>query len=195
MTDDDVISGILATEGWPAYTNNPNDRGGPTRGGITLATLSQWRGKPCTAKDVESLSEGECRAIYAKRYITDFGFDKIKNEGLRAMVIDAGVLHGQARAGKWLQELVGLTGPDLDGVIGPKSAVLVNRENANALRIRFAVRRVRFIGELLNENAKARKAGKTSKDQALFAEGWCSRSTQDLLDVAAMLRPAIPPAE
>ena len=69
-----IIDTILRREGWPRYTNRPSDRGGPTKGGITLATLASWRKRPVTATDVAALDEAEVRAIYRARYIEEPGF-------------------------------------------------------------------------------------------------------------------------
>ena len=41
----DCLEKILEREGWPKYTDHPDDRGGPTKGGITLGTLRSWRGQ------------------------------------------------------------------------------------------------------------------------------------------------------
>ncbi len=51
-----IIDAILEREG-DTYTNHPKDRGGPTKYGITRATLSAWRGVSVTAKDVKALTE------------------------------------------------------------------------------------------------------------------------------------------
>ncbi|OCO16336.1 hypothetical protein AN684_0205915 [Klebsiella pneumoniae subsp. pneumoniae] len=40
MTADQIIEGILGKEG--GYVNNPNDKGGPTRWGITQTTARAY---------------------------------------------------------------------------------------------------------------------------------------------------------
>nr|WP_222532573.1 glycosyl hydrolase 108 family protein [Azospirillum sp. 412522] len=49
-----IIDTILRREGWPRYTDRPSDRGGPTKGGITLATLTNWRKRPVMRNIAES---------------------------------------------------------------------------------------------------------------------------------------------
>lgn len=186
MSEDAIIDQILVDEGWPKYTNAVADRGGPTKGGVTLGTLSVYRKRPCTADDVMALTETEVRAIYRGLYITGPGFDRIKDSALRREVIDAGVLHGTTRACGWLQEAAGLTGNAVDGAFGKGTEAAVNRCPPAAVLIRFSVERIRFMGQIINNNAKGRRDGKVlpNRDQGLFAEGWLRRATESLLGLA-----------
>ncbi|MGE0109756.1 MAG: glycoside hydrolase family 108 protein [Bdellovibrionales bacterium] len=176
----DILDDILRREGWPTYTNDPSDRGGPTKGGITLATLAAWRGNPVTAEDVRDLGEAEARAIYESEYITKPCFDKITNDLLRAQVVDAGVLHGQSTAIKWLQAIAGVK---TDGCFGPVSQGAVNAMSARDVGIKFAALRIRFIGAIVSKNYQARQSGLTQKDQSRFASGWLNRATAFLDEV------------
>ncbi|HVS03074.1 MAG TPA: glycosyl hydrolase 108 family protein [Thermoanaerobaculia bacterium] len=183
ITDDRILDSILLHEGWPRYTNNPNDRGGPTKGGITLATLNHWRGVPTSTDDLRRLGEDEARLIYSRRYIEGERFHLITDPLLRWHVVDCGVLHGPARAARWLQQAAG---GDLvaDGVIGPRSLKAINGGDAHRIAVRLGCIRIRFLGELINDNAKARRRGETTRDQATFAEGWMVRATS-FLDLEA----------
>lgn len=128
MSIDSIIDGVLSRES-SAYTNDPADRGGPTKYGITQATLARDRGVLVTPEDVQRLTEAEARAIYFRRYVTQPGFGKVAaiDERIGEEVIDAGVLCGQGRAATWLQVALNalnreaLDFPDLteDGDIGP----------------------------------------------------------------------------
>ena len=68
LSEDAIIDGILDAEG-RVYTNRAADRGGPTKFGITIKTLSNWRGRVADAREVELLSEAEPRSIYRKQNI------------------------------------------------------------------------------------------------------------------------------
>ena len=74
LTDDEIIDSIEVSEGWPKYTDHPDDKGGPTKGGITLATLEHWRQRPCDKEDLKQLDRHEARQIYQKMFIDDPGF-------------------------------------------------------------------------------------------------------------------------
>ena len=161
---------------WPRYTNRPSDRGGPTKGGITLDTLSAWRKRPVTAADVEALDEAEVRAIYRSRYIDGPGFSSITDADLRALVIDSGVNHGTGRASTWLQDAVNdVAGRPLlkvDGAVGPKTLAAVNGADAGGLWRSVFAARMRFYGQIITGDA--RKRGRT-EDDALNAAGWLNR--------------------
>lgn len=127
---DDIIDSIIDVEG-PEYTNHPSDKGGPTKFGITLATLSKWRGRPCTAADVQALTEVEARQIYRSIYIVEPRFDQVAtiSPAIAHELVDTGVNMGQGVAAtslqRWLTALNrgGKDYPDLtaDGKIGPKT--------------------------------------------------------------------------
>lgn len=174
-----IIDAILKREGWPRYTNRPSDRGGPTKGGITLDTLTAWRKRPVTAADVEALDEAEVRAIYQSRYIDGPGFAGITDADLRALVIDSGVNHGPGRASTWLQDAVNdVAGRPLlkaDGAVGPKTLSAVNSADAGGLWRSVFAARMRFYGQIITGDA--RKRGRT-EDDALNAAGWLNRLSE-----------------
>ena len=105
------------------YSNVKTDKGGPTKYGITLATLSAHRGKKQTADDVKKLTLDEAEAIYRKSYWSQSGGDLLPT-GLDYANFDTGVNSGPGRANRILQQVVG-TAPD--GVIGGKTLDAVNK--------------------------------------------------------------------
>ena len=93
MTTEDLLTDILRREG--GYVDHPADRGGPTKFGITHATLREWRGRPVTRDDVRALTEEEARAIYRARYVAPF-VDVAPS--LQPQVVDVAVNCGVTRA-------------------------------------------------------------------------------------------------
>ena len=128
MNTDSIIDHIIQVEGH-AYTNNPADRGGPTKYGITQRTLSRVLGHPATPEDVQRLSESDARGIYRKLYVTDPGFDRVGALApeIGFELVDAGVNVGPPRAAEWLQRALNALnrqGRDyadvkVDGDVGP----------------------------------------------------------------------------
>jgi lysozyme family protein len=95
MTDEAILDRILSHEG--GFVNHPLDAGKATNYGITLATLSEWRGKPVTVDDVRSMDVEEARAIYRNRYIRPFDAMALPPE-LKAQVVDIAVNSGVTTA-------------------------------------------------------------------------------------------------
>jgi lysozyme family protein len=98
---DDVITGVMKTEGWDAYTNDPDDAGKETRWGITLASARAY-GYTGPMKD---LPEAVARAIYRKRYVDEPRFAEVFaiEPTLGAKLIDTGVNMGTTVAATFLQ--------------------------------------------------------------------------------------------
>lgn len=127
-TIEQIIDAVLDIE-TEKYTNDPNDAGGPTKWGITLATLEKARGMPTTAAQVEKLTRAEAFEIYRRRYVVEPGFDEIValNSRIGAELVDTGVNMGQPVAATFLQRALnafnqrGALYPDIDvdGVCGP----------------------------------------------------------------------------
>lgn len=172
---DRIIAHLLKVEGWPAFTDNPRDRGGPTKGGITLQTLREWRHDPTLGVEaLKALPQVEAEAIYRQRYIVGPRFDHIADELLRFQVVDAGVMSGPERATRWLQQAAGAVD---DGKFGPQTLASVNGTSGHRLGIAFAVIRIRFLGELI---ARTGRSPDPRDDQDVWASGWLIRCTEFL---------------
>ena len=158
-----VLNEILEREGWPTYTEHPDDRGGPTKGGITLKTLESWRHRKCSTSELKGLTKGEALNILQKRYVECNGIDKLNDTPLKAQVIDDAVLSGPYLAVQDLQRAVGASD---DGVIGPRTLDSVEKygyESAsNQMSVERSLRLARFV--------------KNNPDQLVFLVGWLRRS-------------------
>ena len=155
-----IIEGILRREG--GWVDHPADRGGPTKYGITLRTLSRWRGSRAIAEDVRTLTKEQARRIYRHLFIEKHGFDRIENPRLRVVVVDCAVHHSPARAARWLQKAAGVK---VDGRCGPVTLGAANAAPAKSLRLRVLASRVRSMGATITAD----------HSQAVFAKGWTVR--------------------
>jgi lysozyme family protein len=163
LTDDEIFDGILDREGWPNYTVHPNDRGGPTKGGITLRTLESWRGRRCTRAELARLKKKEALSILKRRYVETNGINRLKDEILREQVIDDAVLSGPMLAVMDLQRGVGA---GVDGIIGPKTMEAIDSMGSHPASIRLSVERSIRLCRHVSENP----------DQVVFLVGWITRS-------------------
>ena len=130
-----ALTFVLAAEGGEKITDDPKDRGGLTRWGISQAAYPML--------DIRSLTRDQATALYRKDYwlmgccdglpapIAVFHFDTAVNMGIHT-------------ANTLLQLAAGV---DPDGQIGPKSLAAINRMNRRDLCIEYASRRiVRYAG-------------------------------------------------
>jgi len=179
--EEEIISGVLEREGWPHYTNRSTDDGGPTKGGVTIKTLSAWRGRAVTPEEVSALGEREARDIYRAMFIRQPRFHEIADEDLRVVVIDAGVLWGPRRAAGWLQTAIneeraaqGLTSfavLAVDSALGPKTFDALAVCAPRRLAIRFLALWIRRMGKRVTE----------SPYNAANAAGWANRVADHLI--------------
>jgi lysozyme family protein len=127
MTVNEIIDGVLEREG-AKFTNDPNDSGGPTKWGITQATLSKWLGRPATIDDVRNLTRENAFKIYVRVYVDEPGFGDVMTISvpIAEELIDTGVNAGQPTAAMLLQRALnalnrnGRDYPDIrvDGMCG-----------------------------------------------------------------------------
>lgn len=130
-----IIAGIIQREG-DAYTNDPNDSGGPTKYGVTQQALSSFRGKLVLPSDVEALQEPEAALIYRNLYYIKPRFNDVatRSDSIALALVDAGVNCGIGTAGKFLQRSLnvfnngGKLYPDtvVDGAVGDGTIAALN---------------------------------------------------------------------
>jgi lysozyme family protein len=161
MTTEDIINAVLDREGG-SYTDKAGDHGGPTKWGITLATLRDVRGAAATAADVKALTHSDAAAIYVVRFVHRPAFDQVADMRLRAELVDWGVNSGPAAPIRALQRAVGVP---VDGVLGPASLGAVARADAAKLYLAVLAERLRFLGRLITDDPS----------QAQWAAGWLNR--------------------
>ena len=160
MTTKEIIDGIIKREG--GYVDNPADRGGATKYGITLNTLGAWRKRLVTRDDMKELEEAEAFAIYDSEFLVKPKISLIDNVSLRIFLLDSAVQHGPGRAIRWLQKAAGAP---VDGILGPVSLMAINRLDSDTLYKKLVAERCRFYGRLITKDPT----------QAVFAAGWANR--------------------
>lgn len=176
-----IIDDILKKEG-AAYTNNPLDRGGPTKFGITLKTL-QGISPGAGPRQVQRLTEDDARRIYYDLYVVRPGFVHVAAmmPVLGAKLVDAGVNVGPERATRWLQTALNAfnrsyrTPPDypevsVDGDLGP--ATLGALHTFAALRGFARAERVLVRAVNTQQGVHYLNLGARSPSQEAFMLGW-----------------------
>lgn len=164
ITMSQIIDAIIQRES-AEYTNNPSDHGGPTKYGITQATLSKYRKRPVTPEEVAALTEPEARDIYAQVYGAPFQLPSM-TDSLLGLLVDSAVQHGEDDAMKWFQAAIGAKP---DGDAGPKTvATWIALADKNSVYASVLKTRIKYYAHLIHDD----------HTQAVFANGWFNRVSE-----------------
>lgn len=155
---DRAIEVVLAHEG-EVLTDHPNDRGGPTKFGIS----QRWNPEV----NVRELTREQAIEIYWQRYWLGRGYEQLP-EPIVIKVFDLAVNLGDQTAVICLQRALRACGlrVKVDGLLGPETCGAAGRADAVAL---MAALRSEAAGEY--RLRVARDAGQTA-----FRDGWLNRA-------------------
>lgn len=160
------------------YSDTPGDSGGPTNYGITLATLSEWRSKKCTAVDVRLLTQAQASAIYRADYWGAVEGDYLP-PGLDLMAFDFGVTSGPRTSAILLQRVLGV---EQDGIIGPVTLAAAE-SSIDVLRSRIAT-----LGTAQADYYRSLSSFPE------FGNNWLARTTRRQAAALSLTTHAVPPA-
>lgn len=152
---DKSLALILKHEG--LYVDHPQDPGGATMKGITLATFTEFKGRAMSKEELRAISDADVRAIYKSRYWDAVRADELK-PGVDLLAFDMAVNKGVGRAAKLMQRGAGVTE---DGALGPKSMAAINALDA-----------ADFIAKV---SEARRDFYKSLKTFPTFGKGWLRR--------------------
>jgi lysozyme family protein len=165
LTNEEIITAIIAREG--GFVDDP--LGGPTKYGIRISTLSQWRHRPATRDDVLNLSLFEAHAIIRTLYLAPFFV--MPSQDLRAFMADSAVNHGVRGAIRLLQ---GVLKVKQDGVLGPKTMAALSSMPARQVLAEAVADRVRLYGRIVAQHP----------GDLTFLEGWLNRAAEFIEELA-----------
>ena len=149
------LASVLRHEG--GYSNHPDDKGGPTNLGITLATFRKWVKKDGTIADLKAMTREQAAKCYRAVYWNGIKGDDLPG-GIDYAVFDYCVNSGQGRAAKALQ---GVLGVEQDGLIGPITLAAASAADPIKTINALCDQRMAFLRKLSN--------------WPTFGKGWTSR--------------------
>ena len=163
---DKLIPHILKWEGGAKYTNDPLDRGGATKYGITLNTLisihydANKDGK-VDVNDVKALQLEDFKKILKRQYWDRWKADDINNQSIANLLVDW--LWGSGVNGiKIPQHLLGVPA---DGIVGQKTINALNTSNQRYIYNKVWEARKQFYYDIV----------KKSPSQQKWLQGWLNR--------------------
>lgn len=177
----DIASEIVSREG--GFVDDPDDPGGPTKHGVTLATLKRL-GIDVTGDgrtdigDVRALTRNRAIQIYVEHYFRRPRIGDLP-EALQPSVFDMYVNAG-ANAVKLLQRLLTDMGHDLsvDGAIGPQTVAAAHvaaGADPVLLADAYGIARRNYYYRLADERPQSRKFARR-KDGG--KGGWITRAEE-----------------
>lgn len=139
-TRDNIIADKIGVEG--GYTNNPADRGGPTKFGITLTTATKYKAALTTQfgwdGNMQNLTQPMAVYVYVQEYWNKMNCDAIcaissTTPVLADLLFEAGINFGWNQVATWLQQALNVSNlrqayyPDLvmDGNLGTVSVAAI----------------------------------------------------------------------
>ncbi len=136
------LASILKTEG--GWSDDPEDPGGATMHGVTLATFRHYFGADMTKDDLRNITPDQESHIYQHGFWNPVLGDLLPS-GVDLCVFDVSVNSGPGRAAKILQEAVGVTA---DGMIGPATLKAASAIPARTLIVSYSTIREAFYKSL-----------------------------------------------
>ena len=167
---DQIIYAMVAKWEGTGYSNNPADRGGPTKYGITARVYSEYLGKPVTPDQVKAMPWQHALAIYRERYWRGTNIDRLP-EALQPVIFDMAVNMGPGTAVRLLQHALGDLGRPMvgDGQIGKLTssiaAGLVKDRGAKVVIDAICDRRREHYADIIAHDPS----------QGVFRHGWLNR--------------------
>lgn len=168
-----VVNEVLVAEG--VLSNNPNDKGGLTKYGITLPTMTDYlkatgANRAATKSDILALTPEKAAEIYYRLFwvlprVQELPFNVAKD------VFDFAVNSGIGRAVRYLQRVVGSTE---DGSIGSGTikavTAYVGKYGERALSNQLTIQRGEYLIRLCQKDPS----------QLTFLLGWYNRIINNL---------------
>lgn len=166
----DVAVPITLEQQWEiarkkGFSNDPDDAGGPTMCGITIATYKRYcktKGKPePTVAQLKAITLAEWLDILRTFYWDKMQADKIRNQSVANLCVDNVWGSGPGYI-KQIQLVAGVTP---DGIVGTKTLAAINNANQRQLFARLAEkRRVFYMNICMSRNSNKK-----------FLTGWMRR--------------------
>jgi pimeloyl-ACP methyl ester carboxylesterase len=139
VSDDEILTRVLRWEG--GYSNLPENLGGPTNAGITVAQWTTFSGKPATADTIKNLTRSQIMDFYRENFLQRAGVRDIKNLAVKAayanMLIQSGPTAATRAFQSGLKDAFQANVP-IDGMLGPATVVAINAVNDPDLLIEAA---------------------------------------------------------
>lgn len=143
-------------------SNHPNDKGGCTNSGVTIATYRFHFGKNKTCSDLKKMTNEEWNYIFKQCYWDKWKADSINNQSIANLVVDWYWTSGVWGI-KYVQRILGVAD---DGKVGNITiSALNNYKSQKDLFGKIWARRKKHFDDIVKKNPS----------QKVFINGWINR--------------------
>lgn len=154
-----LVPKLLRWEG--GFVNDPDDAGGATNKGVTLATFRKFYGESATVAQLKRISDEQWLHIFKVGYWNKFKADDINDQSLANLCVDW-LYNSGIVAIKRVQKIVGVVD---DGIVGPKTIAAINAREPEPLFYQIRAARIAFVETIVRNKSSQRK----------FLQGWMNR--------------------
>ncbi|HFE31995.1 MAG TPA: N-acetylmuramidase [Gammaproteobacteria bacterium] len=151
-----AIGKTLAHEGGAKFTDDPTDRGGATKFGISQRAYPNV--------DIRNLTEQQAREIYKRDYWDRIRGDEITSQAIAENIFDTAVNMGVRTASRLAQ--VALDIEPADGIIGSQSLKVINAADEPLFIANYTIAKIARYASICNRNKKQKK----------YLLGWINRA-------------------
>lgn len=153
---DKAVMKTLINEGGATITNDPNDRGGLTKYGISQQSYPNV--------DIRNLTEEEAKNIYKRDYWDKVQGDSIQSQKVAENIFDTAVNMGSKTASRLVQ--LALEVEPVDGIIGNITLGVLNKAEPEIFIAEYTLAKIARYAHICNRNSSQRK----------YLLGWVNRA-------------------
>ena len=152
---DSAVRQVIAREGGDKLTNDPADRGGLTKYGISRHSYPDL--------DIQGLTELQAVGIYKRDFWDVLKLDDVNDSHIAAAIFDTAVNMGIGTAARLAQSLAGVP---VDGHIGPITIAGINRSEPMIFLPLFVIARIERYSDICTRHPGQKK----------YLHGWIKRA-------------------
>lgn len=143
------------------FSDHPDDKGGPTKDGVTLTTFRRFYGESMTVEDLKQLTWIQWSQIMKTGYWDVCKASEIENQSLAEIIVDWCCNSGTER----IREVQTIAGVKPDGIVGPKTLAALNGPDQEDLFKRIRLGREQWFRQIVQRDPSQKK----------FWTGWMNR--------------------
>ena len=151
-----AIGATLEREGGAKLSDDPVDRGGATKYGISQRAYPNL--------DIRNLTEDQAREIYKRDYWDRVRGDDIQSQPIAENIFDTAVNMGVRSASRLAQQALDID--PADGIIGNQSLAVINQADEKMFIASYTLAKVARYADICNRD----------QSQTRFLLGWINRA-------------------